>query len=164
MTALPQRGAPNLQLHPVRFPANEIAERAAFSERAAFYYTLAWFDKYLRDGKDALLPASDTPYKRLTNVGTYDRSADYNDNAKNHGAAQSSIGAGTYSAKKASADPTDPGAGNVPYEIKRIPIPDTLSFYYYSEYSFHDRGRRHNAVRTCTDMLAGCPAKQPARP
>jgi hypothetical protein len=143
---------------PYVFPANEIAERGAF------YYTLAWFDKYLRGGKDPLLPASDTAYRRLTNLGAYDRSADNNDNKKNHGAAAISIGAGTYSVKKAAAKATDPGAGNVPYEIRGTSIPDTLSFYYYSEYSLHHPQGHRDPLKTCHDMLARCPAKQPATP
>jgi len=58
----------------------------------------------------------------------------------------------------------------VPYEIKGIPIADTLSFYYYSEYSLTNPASGRLAV--CTDMLyAGehhgtCPAPghQPATP
>ncbi|HUE28492.1 MAG TPA: hypothetical protein VMP89_17085 [Solirubrobacteraceae bacterium] len=140
---------------PYTFPANEIGERVAF------YYTLAWLDEYLRGGKDALLPASDTAYRRLTSLGTFEQSADHNDNTTYPAAADISFGAGTYSASQAAADPTNPAAGNVPYEIKGIPIPDTLSFYYYSEYSLHAPG---GPLKTCTDMLAGCPAKQPATP
>jgi len=141
----------------------------------AFYYTLAWFDEYLRvvpfGQQDPLLPASDTAYRRLTDTaGTFDRSADYNDNSTNPGAADISFGAGTYSPQRAAADPTDPAAGNVPYEIKGIPIADTLSFYYYSEYSLTNPASGRLAV--CTDMLyAGehrgtCPAPghQPATP
>ncbi|HTX44858.1 MAG TPA: hypothetical protein VMD48_01105 [Solirubrobacteraceae bacterium] len=143
---------------PYVLPANEIGERIAF------YYTLAWFDEYLRGGKDPLLPAADTAYHRLTNLGTYDESADRNDNRTNRGAADISFGAGTYSAAQAAADPTDPAAGNVPYEIEGISIPDTLSFYYYSEYSLHDPGAKHDPLKTCNDMLAGCPAVQPATP
>jgi hypothetical protein len=143
---------------PYVFPANEIGERAAF------YYTLAWLDEYLRGGKDPLLPAKDTAYKRLTSLGTYDQSADKNDNRSNRGAADISIGAGTYSAAKAAADPTDLSAGNVPYEIKGISIPDTLSFYYYSEYHLHDPQAHGDPVRNCNDVLGGCPAKQPTTP
>jgi hypothetical protein len=143
---------------PYVLPANELAERFAF------YYTLAWFDEYLRGGKDPLLPSSDSAYHRLTSLGTYDQSADENDNTTNPGAADISIGAGTYSPTKAAADPTNLAAGNVPYEIKGIPIPDTLSFYYYSEYHLHDPQAAGDPVRGCTDMLGGCPAKQPSTP
>ncbi len=143
---------------PYILPANEIGERVAF------YYTLAWLDEYLRGGHDALLPARDTAYRRLTSLGDYDQSADDNDNTADRGAADISFGAGTYSVAQAEADPTDPAAGNVPYEIRGIPIPDTLSFYYYSEYTLHDPGARGDPLATCNDMLAGCPAKQPATP
>jgi hypothetical protein len=139
---------------PYVLPANEIGERIAF------YYTLAWLDEYLRGGRDPLLPASDSAYDRLTSLGAYDQSADYSDNRTYPRAADISFGAGTYSASQALADPTNPAAGNVPYEIKGIPIPNTLSFYYYSEYSLHEGNR----LKRCNDMLAGCPAKQPATP
>jgi hypothetical protein len=143
---------------PYVLPANEIGERVAF------YYTLAWLDEYLRGGHDALLPASDTAYHRLTSLRTFDRSPDYNDNSADHGASDISFGAGTYSATKVLSDPTSPAAGNVPYRIKGIPIRDTLSFYYYSEYSLHDAGAKGDPLTACSDMLAGCPAKQPATP
>jgi hypothetical protein len=143
---------------PYVLPANEIGERIAF------YYTLAWLDEYQRGGNDALLPASDTPFHRLTTLGSYDASADRNLNRANPAAADLSFGAGTYSPPAAAADPTDPAAGNTPYELQGISIPDTLSFYYYSEYSLHDPGAVGDPLRTCTDMLSGCPAKQPATP
>jgi hypothetical protein len=143
---------------PYVLPANEIGERVAF------YYTLAWLDEYLRHGRDALLPRWDTAYHRLTSLGKYDQSADHNDNRSYRGAADISFGAGTYNATAAAANPTNPAAGNVPYEIKGIPIRDTLSFYYYSEYRLHDPQAKGDPRRTCTDMLGGCPAKQPATP
>jgi dienelactone hydrolase len=143
---------------PYVLPANEIGERMAF------YYTLAWFDEYLRGGHDALLPAGDTAFDRLTSLGRYDMSADHNLNRVDPGAADISFGAGTYSPTAASADPADPTAGNVPYEIQGIPIQDTLSFYYYSEYRLHDLAGRGRPLRACNDMLAGCPKRQPATP
>jgi hypothetical protein len=143
---------------PYVFPSNEIGERVAF------YYTLAWLDEYLRGGRDPLLPRSDTAYRRLTTLGTFDRSPDYNDNRVDRGAADISFGAGTYSASAAAGDPTNPAAGNVPYEIRGTPIRDTMSFYYYSEYTLHNPRAKRHRLRRCTDMLAGCPAKQPATP
>lgn len=127
-------------------PSNEL------SERFAFYYTLAWFDQYLRAGKDPY--TSQSAYQRLTSVGKYDDSADRNSKGR------LSIGAGVYD--PSAVNPTDPMSGNVPYEIGGIPIPNSLSFYFYSEFRLTnpDSGRVH----TCTDMLAGCPAKQPAVP
>jgi hypothetical protein len=122
------------------------------SERFAFYYTLAWFDQYLRDGRN---PYTAQPaYERLTNLGKYDDSTDRNSKGK------LAIGAGVYD--PSAVDPTDPMSGNVPYEIKGIPVPNSLSFYFFSQYRLTDpwSGR----IRTCTDMLANCPAKQPSVP
>ncbi|HWD66041.1 MAG TPA: hypothetical protein VG405_12805 [Solirubrobacteraceae bacterium] len=143
---------------PYVLPANELGERVAF------YYTLAWLDEYLRHGHDPLLPAKDTAYHRLTTLDTFDRSADHNDNRRNRAASSVSFGAGTYSAAQAANNPTDPAAGNVPYEIRGLPIRDTLSFYYYSEYRIHDPLLRRHPVKGCRDMLAGCPRHQPAIP
>ena len=126
-------------------PSNEL------SERFAFYYTLAWFDQYLRGGKDPY--TSQSAYQRLTSVGKYDDSADRNSKGR------LAIGAGVYDPTK--IDPTDQMSGNVPYEIGGIPIPNSLSFYFYSEFRLTDP-KGH--LQTCTDMLAGCPAKQPAVP
>jgi len=143
---------------PYVLPANEIGERVAF------YYTLAWLDEYLRGGRDALLPQSDTAYRRLTALGTFDRSPDRNDNRTDRGASDISFGAGTYSASKAAAAATNPAAGNVPYDIQGIPIRETFSFYYYSEYSIHDPDAAGHPLERCNDMLAGCPATQPPTP
>jgi hypothetical protein len=71
---------------------------------------------------------------------------------------------GTIFCSQAAANSTNPAACNVPYEIKGISIPDTLSFYYYSEYSLHNLGAAGDPLATCNDMLARCPAKQPATP
>jgi len=135
---------------PYVLPANELGERFAF------YYTLAWFDQYLRGGADALLPPTDTAFNRLVDLTAYETSADYN------AAGPVSIGAGIFDAQAALANPTNPEAGNVPYEIAGISIPDTLSFYYYSEFSVTNPAT--GVLDTCTDMLAGCPSTQPATP
>ena len=143
---------------PYVLPANEIGERVAF------YYTLAWLDEYLRGGRDPLLPRWDGAYRRLTSLGRFDSSADRNRNRHDRGAADISFGAGNYSASAAAADPANRAAGNVPYEIRGIPIIDTLSFYYYSEYSLRDPLIKHHPRRRCNDMLARCPAGQPPTP
>jgi hypothetical protein len=143
---------------PYVLPANELGERIAF------YYTLAWLDQYLRHGHDALLPARDTAYHRLTTLGRYDQSADHSNNRRYRGAADISFGAGTYSETAAAANPTNQAAGNTPYKLQGIPIRNTLSFYYYSEYSLHNPALKGHPRRTCNDMLGGCPAKQPATP
>lgn len=144
------RGATHLTYSyvPYVLPASELAERFAF------YYTLAWFDQYLRGGAD---PYTSVPaLSRLTSVGAYDSSSD----ADSLGTV--SIGAGTYDPAAALADPTNPEAGNVPYVIDGVSIPDSLSFYYFSEYALHDPST--GLLEECVDMRAGCPAIQPATP
>jgi dienelactone hydrolase len=133
---------------PLVLPSNQL------SERFAFHYTLAWFDQYLRDGRNPY--TSQSAFSRLTSLGTYDDSADRN----SKGAV--SIGTGSYDPTAAAEDPTNNRAGNVPYLIKGVPITGSLSFYYYSQYRLTDP--RTGKTRTCTDMLAGCPKVQPAVP
>jgi dienelactone hydrolase len=82
-----------------------ILPASRLGERVAFYYTLAWFDYYLR--------GSSAAFQRLV-AHSFDGSAD-----------ASAIGAGTYK----------PPAGNVPSKIGGLPVADRLSFYYVSEYS-----------------------------
>jgi len=63
------------------------------------------------------------------------------------------IGAGTFSADRAAADPADPEAGNVPYAIRGRRVADRVSIYYASAYSLTapDGGRA-----ACADMRRGC--------
>jgi hypothetical protein len=121
---------------PYVLPANEL------SERMASYYTVAWFDRYLK--------GDPTGFDRLT-AKTFDRSADAD-----------LIGAGLYDPQAALADPANPTAGNVPYKIAGISVPNIVSFYYMSQYALRNpsSGRRI----TCVDMRARCPAKAPATP
>jgi hypothetical protein len=114
-----------------------------YGERVAFYYTLAWFDRYLRGMASG--------YRRLV-ATRFDNSSDVH-----------SIGGGTFSAARAAADPADPAAGNVPTTIAGLPVADRLSFYYDSEYSLTPP-RRHAPRRVCLDMRAGCPAAMPQYP
>jgi hypothetical protein len=144
------RGATHLTYSyvPYLLPASELAERFAF------YYTLAWLDDYLRGGQDPY--TGNAAFSRLTSLSSYDPSPDRNS------AGTVSIGAGTYSPAGAAADPANPEAGNVPYRIDGISIPDSLSFYYYSEFSLHNPAT--GTQQTCADMRAGCPASQPPTP
>jgi hypothetical protein len=73
-------------------------------ERVAMYYTLAWFDRYLRGDRSAL--------DRLT-AYRYDGSAD-----------ASAIGTGAW----------DPRTGNAPHRIEGQSAGDRLSFYFRSSY------------------------------
>jgi len=133
---------------PLILPSNEL------SERFAFYYTLAWFDQYLRDGSNPYTRQS--AFDRLTSLRKYDDSAD----RSSRGAV--SIGTGVFDPAAAAADPTNDRAGNVPYLVKGISIRDSLSFYYYSQYRLTDP--RTGRIRSCSDLLAGCPEVQPAVP
>jgi hypothetical protein len=117
-------------------PASELGERIAS------YYTVAWFDRYLKGDASA--------FQRLV-ATTFDGSADGD-----------SIGAGTYSVAAARANPSDPTAGNVAYHIAGMPVADVQSLYYYSEYALHDPAT--GALVSCGDMRAGCPAKTPVTP
>jgi dienelactone hydrolase len=121
---------------PYILPASRIGERVAY------YYTQAWFDRYLRGSRAA--------YDRLT-ATKFDTSAD-----------RHSIGGGTYDPSAAAADPADTTAGNVPYTIAGLPVADRMSIYYDSEYSLSRRGSNQRA--TCLDIRAHCPASMPATP
>lgn len=94
-----------------------------YGQVVSLYYTLAWFDRYLKHRPSAL--------RRLT-AKHFNRSAD-----------RHSIGSGTYDARLAVADPTDPAAGNVPYQIEGMCVADALSFYDASAY-WLDHGKLHS--------------------
>jgi hypothetical protein len=130
------RGATHLTYTyiPLVFQASEL------NERMASYYTLAWFDDHLR--------RDPTGFDRLT-AAKFDDSADTD-----------SIGAGVYDPAK--ADPSDPFAGNVPYKIAGVEVPNAVSFYYQSAYALRDPSG--GKVKTCVDMRASCPAKEPPTP
>ena len=115
------------------FPASLQASR--YGERVAFYYMRGWFDRYLKGEHSAT--------QRLT-ATYFDNSAD-----------QSSIGAATFDAAVAAADPTNPAAGNVPYKIGGLCVANLLSFYYDSDYWLNG-GRL-----TATNLQArGCPSQR----
>jgi hypothetical protein len=102
----------------------------SLSERVAFYYTLAWLNYSMRWSASA--------FKELT-ATTFDSSADL-----------LSIGAGTYSAAQALTDPTNVAAGNVPYTIAGLAVPDLMSLYYESEYSLRSPYGGH---ATCVPVV-----------
>jgi hypothetical protein len=129
-------------------PASELGERFAF------YYTLAWLDEYLRGGQDPY--TSQPAFSRLTSLAAFDSSSDHN------GVGPVSIGAGTYDPRVAAADITNAEAGNVPYLIDGVSILNSLSFYYYSEFALTNPTTQ--ALDSCSDMRAGCPAQQPPTP
>jgi dienelactone hydrolase len=94
------------------FPANFPSSR--YGERTSLYYTLAWFDRYLKNDASAT--------SRLVRA-FFDATPDLH-----------SIGAGTYDAALAASNPGDPFAGNVPYKIEGKCTANLLSFYYRSAY------------------------------
>ena len=97
-----------------------ILPASSFGERVAFYYTLAWFDRYIRGINNATVATSAA--RRLT-AFTFGTSSDVH-----------SIGAGSFSPTKALADPTDPTAGNESPEVAGFVAADQLSIYYPSMY------------------------------
>jgi len=96
------------QPYPANFPSSR------YGERVAFYYSLAWLDRYLKG--DASATARLAAY-------VFDDSSD-----------RRSIGAGTYDPQRALADPANPFAGNVPYTIASKCAANLLSIYYASAY------------------------------
>jgi hypothetical protein len=114
-----------------------------FGEQVSSYYTLAWFDRYLRGATDPRVAAD--ALRRLTISGPerFDSSSD-----------RHSIGVGSYDPAKAAAA-GDVAAGNVPITIGGIPVRNLLSHWFRSGYSL-DRG-----TLVCDDLRGGCPASVP---
>lgn len=104
-----------------------------YGQITSLYYTIAWYDRYLKHSTVAL--------RRLT-AKQYDDSADVH-----------SIGGGTYDLAAALADPTDPTAGNVPYTIAGMCVANTMSFYYASAY-WLDHGEDQSANMRNRDCAA----------
>ena len=90
-----------------------------YAEIVSVYYTIAWFDRYLR-GRDRPRIAR-RAFRRLT-APRFDALAD-----------RHNISQGLYDPALAAAHPEDPYAGNVPYRINGTAIADRLSFYFPSK-------------------------------
>jgi dienelactone hydrolase len=105
------RGATHLEYTYI----DAVLPASRLGERMASYYTVAWFDQYLKGDASA--------FDRLV-ATSFDGSAD-----------ASSIGAGDFDVDRAAAAPTDPLAGNVPYRIEGMAVENAVSFYYRSAYS-----------------------------
>jgi dienelactone hydrolase len=131
------RGATHLEYTYI----DAVLPASRLGERMASYYTVAWFDRYLKGGSGG--------FNRLV-ATSFDGSAD-----------RSSIGAGDFSQAKALANPTDPTAGNVPYKIEGMTIANALSFYYGSAYSLTSPA---GGKWACTDMrdASTCTRNDPA--
>jgi hypothetical protein len=110
------RGSTHLEYSYVPY----ILPASALGERVAFYYTLAWLDRYVRGADNQAIAAG--AEHRLTSL-SFGTSSDLH-----------SIGAGTYSPAKALSDPTDPTAGNLSPDIAGLATANQLSFYFPSMY------------------------------
>jgi dienelactone hydrolase len=92
-----------------------------YAELVTVYYTLAWFDRYLRGADDPDL-AQDA-FARLT-AEVFDDSAD-----------RHNISQGFFDPTQALASADPLYGGNVPYSIAGLPVADRLSFYFLSKCS-----------------------------
>ena len=89
-----------------------------YGELVSVYFTLAWFDRYLKGAGRPRTAAE--AYRRLT-AERFDASADVHN-----------ISQGVFDPVKALAA-GDPDGGNVPYRIAGLPVADRLSFYFRSK-------------------------------
>ena len=90
-----------------------------YAETVSVYYTLSWLDRYVRGAGRPRIAAK--AFQRLV-AARFDRYAD-----------RHNISQGLYDPAAAAADPGDPYAGNVPYEIAGLPVADRYSFYFPSK-------------------------------
>jgi hypothetical protein len=111
---------------------------STYGEMVAVYYTLAWFDRYLKGVDDVAM--ADDALRRLTATDTFDGSADVH-----------SIGTGFFDAQRALSGGSVE-AGNVPITIEDMPIRNRLSFYYPTRYSL----KNGTGQLQCEDVRAGC--------
>jgi dienelactone hydrolase len=111
---------------PYVLPATQIGERIAS------YYTVAFFDRHLKNDK--------TAFDRLV-APRFDGSID-----------RHAIGTGVFDAAR--VDPLDPFSGNVPHRIEGLAVRDAVSFYYRSSYALTDPETGSRVE--CADIRAGC--------
>jgi pimeloyl-ACP methyl ester carboxylesterase len=90
-----------------------------YAEIVSVYYTLAWFDRYLK-GRGHPKLARDA-YARLT-------ATKFDDSADRHNISQ-----GFWDPAKAATSGDPLYGGNVPYTIAGMPVADRLSFYFASK-------------------------------
>jgi hypothetical protein len=113
-----------------------------FAETVSVYYTLAWFDRYLKGAGDPAI--ANTAFKRLI-ATRFDGSSD-----------RHNISQGLYDAAAAAADPADPYAGNVPYKIAGLPVADRYSFYFPSKCFIRAPGRNGRRFVSEDMRTQGC--------
>jgi pimeloyl-ACP methyl ester carboxylesterase len=118
-----------------------------YAEIVSVYYTLAWFDRYLKGSGDAGM-ARDA-FERLT-------ASEFDDSADVHNISQ-----GSFDPARAAAA-ADPFGGNVPYRIDGMPVADRLSFYFRSRCQL-TAPPDGSAPRAVSDDLRaeGCRAGEP---
>ena len=110
------RAATHLDFTPI-----QVQPASRYGEAVATYYTLAWFDRYLRGlGRPGL--ARDGHRRLLASV--FDNSADIH-----------AISTGSYEAD-----------GNRPHRIGGMPVCDRLSFYFRSRVAVSDPATRRRAA------------------
>lgn len=111
-----------------------------YGEGVINYYTLAWFDRYLKGAHDPALAAD--AYRRLT-AQSFDDSAD-----------RHNISQGLYDSKAVAAGEAIT-QGNRPYRIAGTPVRDRLSFYFRSRCAISQPGSTQR-VGSEDMRAAGC--------
>jgi hypothetical protein len=138
---IPLRAALHLDWVPSQLSGNR------YAEAVTVYYTLAWFDRYVRGATEHELAADG--FERLT-------AAAFDDSADRHNISQ-----GVFDPDLASS--TDPYAGNVPYRIAGWRVADRLSFYFRAKCFLTVPGSSGTVVST--DVRAeGCEAPAGTEP
>lgn len=128
------RAATHLDWVPSKLAGNR------YAEIVSLYYTLAWFDRYLK-GADDPAAAADA-FARLT-APAFDDSADIHNISQGFYDPLAALAAG------------DPLAGNIPYGLAGMPVADRLSFYFRSKCDIAAPGA---AMRATSDDIRteGC--------
>jgi dienelactone hydrolase len=138
---IPLRAALHLDWVPSQLSGNR------YAEAVSIYYTLAWFDRYVRGATEPDVAAA--AFERLT-------ATHFDDSADRHNISQGIFDPGR-------ATPDDPYSGNVPYSIEGLPAADRLSFYFRAKCSLTAPGT--SATATSDDIRAeGCAAPEGALP
>ena len=139
---IPLRAALHLDFVPSQLSGNR------YAEIVTVYYTLAWFDRYVRGATES--DVARDAFERLT-AATFDDAAD-----------RHNISQGVFDPDLAAAS-ADPYAGNVPYRIAGLPVADRLSFFFRAKCFLTVPGTNQRAISD--DMRTeGCaaPAKSEA--
>lgn len=138
---VPLRAALHLDWTPSQLAGNR------YVESVTNYFTLAWFDRYVRGQSEPETAAS--AFERLT-------ADEFDDSADRHNISQ-----GTFDPDL--AEPDDPYAGNVPYSIDGMPIADRLSFYFRAKCSLTVPATA-DTVTSDDIRTEGCHATEAAAP